>query len=266
MHKNGLLTGGLLGLSLLMGSAQATLINNGDDTVTDTSTGLMWTKNANLALTNQFGLTLSTDEYVGTANTVGSTGRMTWDNAKAWIAGMNAANYKGHNDWRLPIVIDTDGPDADALGNDGCDFAYSGTDCGYNVDTGTGELAYLFHDILGNTSYYDADGDIAGSVDYDGTCSTSDPYCLQNTSADGVTFDFLQSDHYWSGTEYAPYTDLAWLFYTTGGGQGFNGKISFFYGWAVRSGNVAVPEPGMVLLMGMGLAGLLGVGRRQRRR
>lgn len=69
------------------------------------TSGITWVSNANLALTNQFGLTLGTNEFEPAANTVGSTGRMTWDNANAWIAGMNAFDgghgCLGSNDWRL---------------------------------------------------------------------------------------------------------------------------------------------------------------------
>jgi len=41
--------------------------------------------------------------------------------------------YLGFNEWRLPTVTD--------LGNDGCSFAYTGTDCGYNVNLATSEMA-----------------------------------------------------------------------------------------------------------------------------
>jgi len=63
---------------------------------------ITWLADANLALTNQFGLTLSGDEFDDSANTVGSTGRMTVANANAWIDGMNSSNYLGFGDWRLP--------------------------------------------------------------------------------------------------------------------------------------------------------------------
>jgi hypothetical protein len=57
--------------------------DNGDDTVTDNLTGLMWTKNANLP-----------------------AGTRTWQDALGYIAGMNAGTYPnfGYTDWRLPNV------------------------------------------------------------------------------------------------------------------------------------------------------------------
>jgi len=52
-------------------------VNNGDGTITDKSTWLMWSRNA-------------------------SGAGMSWSNALAWVQAMNASNYLGHNDWRLP--------------------------------------------------------------------------------------------------------------------------------------------------------------------
>ncbi len=72
--------------------------------VYDTDLNITWMSDANLALTNQFGLSLSTIVSDDTANTVGSTGAMTFTNANFWIGGMNTANYLGFNDWRLPTA------------------------------------------------------------------------------------------------------------------------------------------------------------------
>jgi hypothetical protein len=71
----------------------------------------------------------------------------------------------------------------------------------------------------------------------------------------------LQSDGYWSGTAYAPYSDTgAWGFYT-GSDQNFSGyqygkiQLNPFYAWAVRPGDVAaVPEPMSAALFCAGLA------------
>ncbi|MBI5302765.1 MAG: DUF1566 domain-containing protein [Chloroflexi bacterium] len=52
-------------------------VNNGDGTITDQATGLMW------------------------AQADSGTG-LNWSNALAWVQTQNAANYLGHNDWRLP--------------------------------------------------------------------------------------------------------------------------------------------------------------------
>jgi len=52
-------------------------VDNGDGTVTDASTGLMWTK-----------------QDGGSAQT--------WQEALGFVQARNAANHLGHNDWRLP--------------------------------------------------------------------------------------------------------------------------------------------------------------------
>jgi hypothetical protein len=52
-------------------------VDNGDGTITDLATGLMWSQN---------------DSGVG----------MNWEEALAWVEQRNAENYLGHNDWRLP--------------------------------------------------------------------------------------------------------------------------------------------------------------------
>jgi hypothetical protein len=55
--------------------------DNGDQTVTDTLTGLMWTKNANLPPTN-----------------------LDYQDAQNFVSAMNSANSLGHNDWRIPKI------------------------------------------------------------------------------------------------------------------------------------------------------------------
>ena len=52
-------------------------VDNGDGTITDTATGLMWSEN---------------DSGKG----------MDWEDALAWVQQNNEENYLGHNDWRLP--------------------------------------------------------------------------------------------------------------------------------------------------------------------
>ena len=52
-------------------------VNNGDGTISDKATRLMWAR-----------------------NDCGSG--LNWQQALAWVQSQNAANYLGHNDWRLP--------------------------------------------------------------------------------------------------------------------------------------------------------------------
>ncbi|MFZ4857456.1 MAG: putative Ig domain-containing protein [Desulfuromonadaceae bacterium] len=54
---------------------------NGDETVTDSLTGLIWSKNGNPAVATK-----------------------TWQQAQDYIKTLNSSNYLGHNDWRFPNV------------------------------------------------------------------------------------------------------------------------------------------------------------------
>lgn len=46
----------------------------------------------------------------------------------------------------------------------------------------------------------------------------------------------VQSNNYWSGTEYAPNTNNAWNFNTNNGNQNANNKNNNMFAWAVRPG------------------------------
>jgi len=46
----------------------------------------------------------------------------------------------------------------------------------------------------------------------------------------------VQSNNYWSGTEYAPNPSNAWNFNTNNGNQNNNDKTNSFYALAVRPG------------------------------
>jgi hypothetical protein len=85
-------------------------VDNGDGTITDTKTGLMWEK-------------LSGDGSIHDYNTL-----YTWTNAFTKITSLNTASFAGHTDWRLPNAnelqtlakIGALGPAIDAAFNTNC--------------------------------------------------------------------------------------------------------------------------------------------------
>ena len=229
----------------------------------DTTLNITWLADANLAASNTFGLPtgVSLGTYPGDTSGVNgiiyASGRMNWPGAKFWIDAMNAANYLGYNDWRLPTLGPINGSAFDY------NFAYDGsTDRGYNITapgsahagSTASEMAHLFYNTLSNTGYYDTSGNLTG-------CAGAPNYCLTNTGP----FANLQPYDYWPGLGYAPGISSAWVF-----GFGIGSQSSVYegndgYAWAVRPGDVsAVPVPAAVWLFGSGLIGLLGVARRKR--
>jgi hypothetical protein len=80
------------------------------------------------------------------------------------------------------------------------------------------------------------------------------------TSYSPGPFINLDIFRYWSGSEFASDPDHGWYFYFSSGEQYYLHKQYDYYqshAWAVRDGDVAVPEPTTGLLLGFGLVGLM---------
>ena len=187
---------------------------------------------------------LADADYAGTTDYADAFyGQMTWDQASAWVAGLNIAGIEG---WRLPNTID--------VGNDGSTYSnyFQGVDFGFNITTHS-ELSNMYFNVLGNIAYHDTSGNI------------QEGYGPINTGP----FSNIRFWEYWSATEYAPYTSYAWQFDMYDGFQRYGGKQNGSFAWAVHDGDVAelssVPIPAAVWLFGSGLLGFIGVARRKAR-
>lgn len=239
--RSTLITSSLIAAALASGSAHAALEGRDLDgnlatfeAYYDTDLDITWLADANYAQT-------SGDD---------TDGLMTWDEANTWAASLSFTDgVNVYDDWRLPTTTDTGAP--------GPQCTYSGTDCGFNVDPASSEMAHLYSTELGNQTWATTTGEVSGAF-----AGGSNP----NSTLDNVgPFTNFQSYNYWSGTLVAPNLTGAWSFNTTVGEQSDVLDKSFsFYALAVSPGDVAaVPEAQTYALM---LAGLGLIGWRARRR
>ena len=226
------------------GTAQAALYDRGGGLIYDDVLNITWLQDANYAKTSGYD----------------SDGRMNWDAAMAWAGQLV---YGGYDDWRLPVMV-FPAPGAWAFSNNGTTTGgYGATGSGWgpagDSDGLWSELGWMWYHNLGNLGYCTPNG--GGSST---SCDEQTGWGLKKTGP----FSNLQDYAYWSGTEYAPNPGLAWDFGTYSGVQSYHYyKSNELYAWAVRPGDVAAaPEPGSLVLLGAGLAGLGWSRRRVRRR
>lgn len=222
-----------------VGTAQAALLSRlSGQAYYDDVLNITWLADANLAATNTFGL-----------SGMDPSGQMNWGTANTWLAAMNAANYLGANNWRLPKTVDTGLPGCNSNfldPDDDCGYA------GYNItDLSKSELAYMHYTTLGNAGLHQNNAQWG--------CGLNSYFCLAN---DGP-FSNLQPGTYLSRDIVLTQGGSSYIFrfdFSIGQQDVTDTGTPFYYAWAVRDGDLApIPVPGAVWLLGsmLGVMGLL---------
>lgn len=208
---------------LLSASTHAQLIDRGSGLIYDSDLDATWLMDANYAMTSGYD----------------SDGLMTKQESIDWASQLQ---YAGFSNWSLPTVFDQNPSGCVAV-------LFSGGDCGFNVDTSTGEMAHLFYDELGNIAFFDVNGN-----------GPQTGYGLSNTSY----FNNLESYVYWAVPDQNTIT--AWTFNFENGNQAVHNDGDEFYALAIHNGDIGavVPVPAAIWLFSSGLVLFFGyVARRK---
>jgi hypothetical protein len=157
--------------------------------------------------------------------------------ALEWV---DSLEHAGYDDWRLPSVITSDGPDAG----------------GNLVNVTESEVSHLLLNTLGNTV------DPAPPL---GTPSVELTSCGPFLD---LTYDGCGGEHYdhpWWLDASAEGPDITyWTFNVWAGEHTPHHTAHSGFVWAVRDGDVTVPEPSVYFLFSIGLAGLYFAGRKKK--
>jgi hypothetical protein len=159
---------------------------------------------------------LADANYAQTSN-YDPDGHLTHADAGVFIASLNNFSLLGQNTWRFPQWIDL-----------GIGWKWCGGDRGSNVDTRSGEMAFLFYDIL----RLDADLDCAGGA--------VEPHGLNTYAGAGAPFiniEDARDEAYWYEQLFDPDPSRAWVLHFEYGAQHADGTTSPEPVWPVLDGD-----------------------------
>ena len=281
-------------------AGQAALLDNGNGTVTDTSTNLMWAQDTNLfasiynglasnAAKDQFisdilaltptyndtaagAVTLTTEEW----DTAGyaADGHMTIFGAQAFVTWLNANHWSGYNDWHLPDARPINGAAFDTGTN--ANSFYDGTkDQSHNFTNSPSDLTHLYYDQFQLNAQYDTLG-VINPINTYGVAQTVLLFPGDNLPDLTPFLNFEQVEYFTRTYDSSTGIENVW---TTNFGTGIQhlldrglidlGPDGWFYiptpagsALVVRDATT-VPVPGAVWLFGSALVGLIGRSRRK---
>ena len=209
----------LLGFSA---SSQAALVDYGNGLIGDNAAltnsplGRTWLKDGNIFKTLcDAGDVIATGftpvDAVDATAICGLDGKMSWDDAVAWIARLNANDYLGFDDWRLPNTLV---PDSSCSSGNSSDYCLGG------------EFEQWFHTELSNPNVINP---------INGTCDFSLPNnCFENVGP----FVNFRINPYWSIEKTT--AGKAWFFEPSVGVRDSTNKTAPYFVWPVRSGFLPV--------------------------
>ena len=236
----------LIASAVVTSTAQASLFDRGGGLLYDNVLNVTWLQDANYAKTSGYD----------------ADGLMNWTSANTWAANLvyhDGVRNVDYSDWRLASNTPVNGSSFNY------DYAFDGSrDSGYNITSPHSELAYMYNVNLALKDSYSTTGNTQPDFGIFGNGTYNGVDTLSSGQNNVGLVNNLQGFAYWSGTEYTPDSNSAWILATALGAQYNIAKSYEIYAWAVRPGDVAaVPVPGAVWLFLSGLMGVLSFNRRK---